>query len=313
MSYTVLPDFSVLPTPRVIRIEPSSACNLHCVQCPSGSQKGPRRGVMSDAVFKRIISEIQRYKNVDVVVLYHGGEPFLSKNIINMIKTVKQIGIRFAKTTTNGMAIKEEMVSRILKSGIDCIEFSLDGNSPEENDRMRKGSDYRQVASIIKSMLIQKDKLNLARPDIVIANSQMATKKNFTNVMTPKYLLDDFRDFGDKVLFRNTFVYKWPGSDTPKQYELLRPRKKVVTSGYCNQLHEVTTIRWNGDVVPCCFDIMSVYVVGNIMRQPLSQIWNNEKYRDLRKSVYERKFKHLCLHCNEVVPHSYFVLKDGTK
>jgi len=313
MAYTVLPDFSVHPLPRVIRVEPSSACNLRCVHCPTGIRKGAKRGVMSRAVFNKVVKEIRDNKGVDVVVLYHGGEPFLNKDIFHMIKAIKKLGIRFVKTVTNGMMVTEEMIPRILKSGIDSIEFSLDGNSPEDNDRLRRGGDYKRVASIVKLMLMQRDKFKLVKPDIYVANTQVTTKKNFKSnkdISTPRFLLDDFRDFNGKVLFKNTFMYKWPGFDNPEQYELLCPKREEKTPGYCNHVHEVTTIRWNGDVVPCCLDIVSQYIVGNIMQHSLSEIWNSEKYRSLRKSIYDRKFYRLCSHCHEVMPQSYLVLKD---
>lgn len=269
---------------------------------------------MSDAVFNRMVSEIKSNKNVDVVVLYHGGEPFLNKNIFHMIKVVKKLGVRFVKTVTNGMMITEDMIVPILKSGIDSIEFSLDGNSPEENDFLRRGCDYRKVVATIKSMLIQKDKLKLALPDIYVANTQIPTRENvkeYKNVATPEHLLKEFADFGGKVLFKNTFMYKWPGFECPEQYEPLPSAIVKRDTGYCNHVVEVTTIRWNGDVVPCCFDIVSEYVVGNIMRQSLLQIWNSEKYRSLRESIHNQMFGRLCKCCNEVMPQSYLVRKDN--
>ena len=123
MAITVFPDFSVTPLPRVIRIEPSSACNLHCIHCPTGARKNLKQGIMSEEVFEKIVSELKDNKNVDVVVLYHGGEPFLNKNIFRMIGTIKRMGVRFVKTVTNGMVIREDMIFPILQSGIDSIEF----------------------------------------------------------------------------------------------------------------------------------------------------------------------------------------------
>jgi radical SAM protein with 4Fe4S-binding SPASM domain len=45
----------------------------------------------------------------------------------------------------------------------------------------------------------------------------------------------------------------------------------------------------NGDVVPCCY--LSNYkckaVMGNIAKEPLSEIWNSNKYQELRRSAFK--------------------------
>ena len=239
MVATVFPDFSVIPLPRVIRIEPSSACNLRCIHCPTGTRKGLKRGVMSKSVYKKIVSELKNNKNIDVVALYHGGEPFLNKNIFHMIRTFKRMGIRFVKIVTNGTMIKENMVSRLLRSGIDSIEFSLDGNSPAENNKIRRGSSYQLVVSTIKAILIKKEELKLSIPEICIANTQIPTKRIFKdgNITTPGFLKKEFSGFMGKIVFKNTFMIKWPGFILQKWYEMLqrkqdkkslRDRKSVV-------------------------------------------------------------------------------------
>ena len=58
--------------PSVIRVEPASQCNLSCTHCPTGTVD--MTGIMQKDCFdvKKIIS---KYKNIRVIVLYHGGEP----------------------------------------------------------------------------------------------------------------------------------------------------------------------------------------------------------------------------------------------
>ena len=63
------------PFPRVLRIEPASQCNLACSHCPT-STIDMKRGLMTDDIFNKILSEIELHKNdIKAVVLYHGGEP----------------------------------------------------------------------------------------------------------------------------------------------------------------------------------------------------------------------------------------------
>ncbi|KKL60605.1 hypothetical protein LCGC14_2203620, partial [marine sediment metagenome] len=59
------------------------------------------------------------------------------------------------------------------------------------------------------------------------------------------------------------------------------------------------TIRWNGDVVPCCYDIMSEYVIGNIRENSLEEIWNNERYNNIRKGIEIGHPVEICGGCYE--------------
>ena len=64
-TFELSPDFSVSSLPRVIRIEVSGLCNLRCIHCPTGVQKGDKGGIMSLDVFDRIVDEIKKYMGVD--------------------------------------------------------------------------------------------------------------------------------------------------------------------------------------------------------------------------------------------------------
>ena len=309
--------YSRLPLPRVVRIEPSSLCNLRCTHCPIGTRQDVnKRGNMTNRVWCKIVEELKSYNNVNVVVLYHGGEPFFNKNIFSMIDTLKSMGIPFVKIVTNGTLIKDEMLPEIIKSGLDSIEFSLDGLSPEENNQIRIGSDYYQVASTIKKLLSLKNNLRANKPDIFIANTQIPTesdiKKN-VQVSTPKYLLDDFSDFEGKIGFKNTYMLKWPGFDCFDDYRVVEGpmTKNHKLSNYCNHVMETITFRWNGDVVPCCYDTTSNYVIGNIMEQPLSEIWNNKRYKNLRKSIHLQQYLPLCVNCSVIKPQLFVVKNQG--
>ena len=72
------------------------------------------------------------------------------------------------------------------------------------------------------------------------------------------------------------------------------------TSNCCDHVMNTITFRWNGDVVPCCYDITSNYVIGNIMKQSLPDIWNNKRYKEIRRSIYILRNIPLCAECNAI-------------
>ena len=290
----------MLKLPCVIRIEPSSLCNLNCIHCPTGTIKDTNRGIMSPETFKLVLKEVDNLKP-DTAILYHGGEPFINKNTSSMIKQLKFSGIPFIKTVTNGMLLTHQMLIDIIQSGLDCIEFSLDGKSPTENNEIRKGCDYNKIASTIKELIRLKQKLNSKTPEIVIVNCQFSTNNKPLEV--PNYLLYDFASFKYSLSIRSFYAIYWCNSSSLHGYS-------GKTNNYCKNPMEFITIRWNGDIVACCYDITNTYVLGNIKESPIASIWENDKYKALRDSISSKQYLPLCQNCWIVKPDRLLCRKE---
>ena len=59
----------------------------------------------------------------------------------------------------------------------------------------------------------------------------------------------------------------------------INPQPAKLESNFCDHIVNTFTIRWNGDVVPCCFDLINMMVMGNVVTEEIENIWNNEKYQ----------------------------------
>ena len=129
-------DKFILPFPPVVRIEPASQCNLKCSHCPTGTVD-QERGIMQDDVFNQVLAAVKKNrKNIKVVTLYLGGEPFLNKNFFEMVKKLSSVGDFMLKTVTNGTILNDDLILKIVTSNLSLIEISLDGNSSMESDRI---------------------------------------------------------------------------------------------------------------------------------------------------------------------------------
>jgi len=51
----------------------------------------------------------------------------------------------------------------------------------------------------------------------------------------------------------------------------------------CYSLWQVATVNFNGDVIPCCSEFSRKDAIGNLLEEPFRKIWNNEKYKNLRR------------------------------
>jgi radical SAM protein with 4Fe4S-binding SPASM domain len=312
---TLYADYSVSPLPKVIRIEPAGLCNLRCIHCPNKDTEPASKGIMSTETFTKIIEELKTLPALPVIVLYHGGEPLLNRSFFDMVRQLRDIGAEYIKTVSNGMLLNDEKITQLIESGIDSIEFSLDGMSPEENNRIRQGGNYDIVVKNIKKLIKKKEELGADKPELFITNCQIPTVedlKKHSEVQIPPFLLEEFKEEKGKIDFKSTYMLVWSGFDLGDDYQLLgnEHTESQETKNYCEHTAEMMSIRWNGDVVPCCYDITSAYIIGNIVQHSLSEIWNNQRYRALRKTINQRKFIPMCNSCNVVKPQLHVVKKE---
>lgn len=142
--------------PRVVRIEPTSICNFRCKHCTTGLRINKSIGTMDRKSFDMIFDKIKNI-HFNVAVLYHGGEPLLNKDLFYFVEKMKLIS-NFVKFVTNGSLLNDSNINKILKSGLDLIEFSFDGHSAEENDLIRQGSNFNTISFKIKKLINAKKK-----------------------------------------------------------------------------------------------------------------------------------------------------------
>ncbi|MCM2284574.1 MAG: radical SAM protein [Desulfobacula sp.] len=264
--------------PLRIRVEASSACNLRCQHCPTGTNyNGTDRAVMTMETFDKIIDQIKSFKIINDAVLYLGGEPLMNKNLPVMCKRIKE-ETRVFRTffNTNAMLLDEEKCLELSKTNIDVISISIDGRSPEENNLVRKGSDY---AIVLKNTKMLKKYLPNAK--IVIANTQIKRWNDPENPATPNFLANDFSGF----IIESTYAMEWPGMDFNKSSLKNISLETGPQKNFCKMLFTEMSVRSNGDVIICCYDILGQNVMGNINDSDLLSIWKGKAYNELRKAM----------------------------
>ncbi|MDY0164431.1 radical SAM protein [Desulfobotulus sp.] len=298
-------DNFIRPFPRVIRIEPASTCNLRCSHCPTGTV-AIQRGIMSWETFILILNNIQKNRHaVQVAVLYHGGEPLLNPHFAAMVEKVKALGIPLVKTVSNGMLLTPEISEALMDAGLDEMEISLDGITPETSMRVRRGSDYTRTITNIKALIDLKKNKGTHLPKLSISNTQFP--KNERDLISEEpspaqYLIEEFSEYPEgTVHFKANWAMHWPEIKIdPDLYRIFIQTPPSPPVNYCDNIENTLTVRWNGDIVPCCYDLTSLEILGNIHHDTLENIWNNKLYISLRKSIQTMCFKDLCRNCGTV-------------
>ncbi len=108
-------------------------CNLKCSYCSYWKITDPT-GEMST---ERALDLIQQFHDIGTSgVGLMGGEPFLRKDVYQVIHKIKNLGMT-CSTTTNGYPLTGDNIARLMDTGIDFIAVSLDSPYKEIHDRIR--------------------------------------------------------------------------------------------------------------------------------------------------------------------------------
>lgn len=153
-----------LPTQMALEI--TRNCNLKCQYCPREAYS-----FLQDKlnISMGILEDIgDAFKNIESVIFCGGGEPFLNKDIYNIIDYIRQKNdTTIIGSVTNGtIPILEEDVHKLNDYKVNLV-FSLDSMKP---DSLRKGSNTVNIINNIKNVYNIKKQNNYEYPLILIVS-----------------------------------------------------------------------------------------------------------------------------------------------
>ncbi len=109
----------------------TSACNLRCVHCYASAGKAEQELTTKQGL--ELIATLKDYGAP--VILFSGGEPTIRNDLPKLIEAAVKSGMR-AVISTNGTLISQDMAMRFADLGLSYIGVSLDGLE-EVNDTFR--------------------------------------------------------------------------------------------------------------------------------------------------------------------------------
>ena len=119
---------------RLVAWELTRRCNLNCVHCRAGSERGPYPGELDTDKCLQILDQISKVGKP--IVILTGGEPLLREDLFDLAEYGNQIGLRMVMAT-NGTLLTPEIVERMKSSGIKRVSISIDGADEQQHDRFR--------------------------------------------------------------------------------------------------------------------------------------------------------------------------------
>ncbi len=249
------------------------------------------KGYMEFSFYKKIIDQIEPFASAITLAL--GGESMLHPDFFGMIRYAVSRRIK-VMLNTNATLLDEEKAHQLLDSELSHVSFAFDGFDKESYEKARVGASFEKTSNYIINFLKLKKKKNKTDPYTVLSalklgldNSSQETKEAF---------LQQFDGLIDEVRMRD--VSSW-GSTFKDSDEFCHDRYDIVWTP-CSRLWNTVCITWNGEVLPCVYNMNHEYVLGNVKNEPFLNIWNGPKMIQLRKAMIDGTYldiSPLCENC----------------
>lgn len=290
--------------PFSLSIEPTTACNLGCPECPSGLKQFTRpTGKLDDDLHKRMLKELHR--TVFYINYYFQGEPFLHPDFLTLIKDAKKHKI-YTATSTNAHFIDAQKALDIVNSGLDRLIISIDGLTQKTYENYRVHGQLSKVIEGTRHLIEAKKQLGSKTPHLIF--QFLAVKPNEHEIPEVFKL---GKELGiDEVRIKSAQLYAYkqgnplmPDNEKYSRYTLQPDgtyRLKYKTGNHCWRMWSSSVFTWDGKVVPCCFDKDAQHVLGTLENDSFRNIWNNPVYVSFRQAVLSgRNNIDICQNCSE--------------
>lgn len=290
--------------PFSIAIEPTTACNLRCPECPSGLRSFSRAtGNLKSDFFRATIDDLA--PELLYLTFYFQGEPFIHPAFLDMVQYAHSKKI-YTATSTNGHFLDDDTARRTIESGLDRLIISIDGATQDVYEQYRIGGRLQTVLEGAAKVVEWKKKLRSKTPHIIF--QCLVVRPN-------EHQIEDIRRLAqqigvDELRFKTAQVYDYenghPLIPTIKKYARYRQQANGAWQvnnqllNHCWKLWHSCVITWDGMVVPCCFDKDAAHQLGNLRQQSLRHWWRGPAYNRFRRQLLKGRSEiDICTNCTE--------------
>ncbi len=274
-----------LSAPITVTWEITAACNIACVHCLSSSgQRRPRELTTEQSL--ALVDELAEMQVFQIH--FGGGEPFMYYGIWEVLERCSQRGLVMC-VSTNGTLITPERARRLTGFQPLYFQVSLDGGTPQTNDRIRGAGVFQRAMRGLELLAAEQHSLTV---------NSVLTRYSFAEL---DRLYEIAASFGAKLRVtrlrpsgrgRDVWDDLHP---TRKQYHeftlWLQSHPDVLTADsffhlnafgqklagldICGAATATCCICPEGEVYPCAFFQAPEFEAGNLHEHSFKDIWRN--------------------------------------
>lgn len=298
---------STVSMPYALSVEPTTACNLRCPECPSGLRNFTRpTGTLKLPLFEKLLEELKEY--LLYLTLYFQGEPYLHPQFFELVQMAASRHI-YVATSTNAHFLNDQNAEKTVRSGLHRLIISIDGTDQETYSQYRKEGQLDKVLEGTRNIMKWKKKLRSATPHVIF---QFLVVKPNEKQIPEVYQLA--KELGvDEVKLKTAQLYDYENGNPlmPEQEKYSRYKKmadgrfqlKNAYKDECWRMWHSAVMTWDGKIVPCCFDKDAQHAMGTVGQQPFRDIWKSDAYEAFRQQLFtDRSQIEMCKNCTEGSP-----------
>jgi MoaA/NifB/PqqE/SkfB family radical SAM enzyme len=290
-----------------ITVEVTNVCNSKCLFCAYQYQNKFRigRGVMSDEIFEKTISEYISMGGRSVGFTPFAGEPLLDPKIIARIERVNRLGARTG-FFTNGIRLNHIDIERLLKSGINAVTISTAPLDYSMYQLLYRNDHYLDVLQGLQKFLAIRNQI---RKDFQIG---IAFRSHIP--MKQVLSLPDFREAilphltpKDNIIVNTRGFDTWGGQIKPEDMiGIMRlGLPPLIKRSPCVWMMYGLYITWDGKVRGCgCRfgetinkDGKDELYLGDLRESTVSEIWFGDEIKQLRRRFERGNLPLVCKNC----------------
>lgn len=286
-------------------------CNQKCLHCYAGEQIEARTNEISTDEWKKIIDKCKDAMIPQIT--FTGGEPTLRSDLVELVNYSSWFVTRL---NTNGVLLTKKLCEELKEASLDSVQITLYSADENIHNKLVGANNYQATIKGIKNAVETGLNVSINTPlcklnenyretiklvkdlgvmyfscsgMIMTGNSQEEYAKE--TYLTKAEISKIVAEVANYCYNNNLEIsFTSPGwISTDKLNEL----KLVVPS--CGACLSNMAVAPNGDVIPCQ-SWLNGDVLGNLLTDSFSKIWNSKKCKNIRKQ--SRTKEEICLLAN---------------
>ncbi|KAM3098558.1 radical SAM/SPASM domain-containing protein [Phormidesmis sp. 146-35] len=282
----------------IFNIELTNRCPFKCVMCARTNNMTRAQGLMEFDLFQRAIDEFvmanPKAARESEVWLHGFGESLVHPEFAKLMRYASDRGLQTA-LSINPFMLTERVAHDLLEAHPAHLYCSLDGHD---------NASFEQIRGVKNAYDLSKQRLLDFLKRKVEGGYQTRITLSMINFPLNEGSIQQLGDYWRSIPGIDEFLSKsfinWDGNaqDVNVLAASQTLQKPYVT---CDFPWRRMTIKWDGDVVPCCLDYDKRYVLGNLNHQTLADIWNGAPMQALRQEFISNEVTNpLCRNCEQL-------------
>jgi pyruvate-formate lyase-activating enzyme len=287
------------PPPENVQIQTVTGCNGGCIFCPNGKTRRviPFGRRMDGKLFRSVADQclelgVRRY------TLYLMNEPLLDRNLPERVAYISARikKPQYAKITTHGGLLTEDMARRLLDAGLDKLKISVQSIDPETYRHIMNLPLERTLKNIDRFLDLKekggyrRPRLEIVTVDSIQTHAELPEMRRYWRKRHIKLHIEPVENRIDHTEIRRSAV----GTG------------RLVPFTWCRRLLEQIFVLYDGRMILCCSDWEQQSYMGDLTRERIADIWQGARYAEYRRRFAAGNVEGMiCSGCRKQAPIEY--------